>query len=151
MQQLVFVSAGIVRRPVDRVDDPDILVVEILQVFLLAEEAAPGEKFRQSSGQEVLHGHVGGRHDVLQGSFLLHGESVPDHQAGGLPDCFCNLFQCNRFHGFIILRFASDPAEAVGPAFGEEAEIGSGAEGCPPGGPEEGGKADEGKVQGAQE
>ena len=80
-------APGVVRRSVYRVDDPDIFVVEVREVFLLAEEAAPGEKFRQSSGQEVLHGHVGGRHDILPGALIVHLEpSRPVHQRPRFPD-----------------------------------------------------------------
>ena len=92
--------AGIVGRAVNGIDDPDVFLLQVPEVLLFAEEAAARQQRGQPLRQEMLHGEVGGGHEVGKAVLLHDGEMVGDHQRGGLPDDIDDLLE----HGVRIFR-----------------------------------------------
>ena len=86
----VLVPAGIVGRPVNGVNDPDLFVSgDIVEVLLFTEEADLGESGAKLLGKEVLDGEVGGGNDIFPCSLVVYFEPAgPVHKMGRVADDF---------------------------------------------------------------
>lgn len=94
----VLVAAGVVGRPVDRVDDPHVVMGRIGKILLLAQESAPWKQRSKPPGEEMLDRKVGRRDQILPRPLVVDLEPAgPVHQRPGFPDDVDDLLQAD-FH-----------------------------------------------------
>lgn len=86
-------AAGIVRGTVDGVDDPHVLLVQVAEILLLAEEAAARQQGGEPFREEMLDGEVRRGDEVHAPVLLHHGEMVRGHQRGRLLHDIDNFLQ----------------------------------------------------------
>lgn len=91
----VLVTPGIVCGAVDRVDDPDVAVVQIFKVFFFAEESASWQKIGQPPGEKMLDGDVGRGHQILARAFVVNLESAVVHELPGF----------HHYAGYLCYRY----------------------------------------------
>ena len=79
-------ASAVVGGSVDGVDNPQVFVACVVDVFLLTDEAAARKQFAEPLAKEFLHGNVRRGDDVACSRLLGDAEVLCQHKARGLED-----------------------------------------------------------------